>query len=182
MSRLDLTSNVSYFCGPLWDKRGGGGATAFQLICIISTSQTKLPGRKKTPRNSQRNTEQKKKAQSSTCTGRGLPPVLKSPQQCSPGRRERVPKPGLICVIYPVTLLCSFRPPPPPLPPVSSSFLASPFGRRGWSGRTSDRSGAARRSLAADVSGRVAPCPTTRCSLSRARACPLSRDFLIFFF
>ena len=33
-------------------------------------------------------------------------------------------------------------PPPLPRPPVCPSFLASPFGRRGWSGRTSDRSSA----------------------------------------
>lgn len=51
-------------------------------------------------------------------------------------------------------------PPLPPLPPVSSSsFLASPFGRRACSGRTSDRTG-----------GRVRACS----SLPRVQVLPLA--------
>lgn len=97
LSWVDLTSNVSYFCWPVWDK-WGGGKQRFKSFAfrVVSTSQMQRP---RALRNSQRKSTKQflYRAGAASC-----------PQQSTTmlsGQRKRVPKLKMFCVIYPVTSL-----------------------------------------------------------------------------
>lgn len=160
-----MTSNVSYFCGPVWDKQGGGVSSHLHSVLC---PQVKSRGQELSviPR---------EKAQSSCCSAPGLSPVQ---QQSTTMQPKRVPKLKMFYVIYPVTSLWRVPGFPSPLLPFSLSLVLTPpcpsfsrfppsFGRRrGW------RLVAPLTGAAQAVPGRRGTCPGVRlrgqprCSLS----------------
>lgn len=148
-----------------------GGRRRFNSFALFPQVKQNSPGKKRRLPVIPKEIQNKKNAQSSTWTGPGLPPSC--PQESTTMLSGAVGTRPEAWVdlrnlsgyfVVACSRLCfadSRLPPPlPPLPPVSSSsFLASPFGRRACSGRTSDRTG-----------GRVRACS----SLPRVQVLPLA--------
>lgn len=98
LSWVDLTSNVSYFCWPVWDKWGGGENSVSSHLHSALCPQVKC-------RDQELSVIPREKAQSSFLYRAG---AAFCPQQSTTmlsGQRKRVPKLKMFCVIYPVTSL-----------------------------------------------------------------------------
>lgn len=179
LSWVDLTSNVSYFCWPVWAKWGGcvcgGEKQRFKSFAfrVMPTSQTWRP---RTPRNSQRKRTKELSDRAgglSSTTARNNALLSKKASRsfkCS-AQFIRLLRSGASPGFAFQWTLTPWAPRPPlPLPPACPSFPRFPFRTEGlershlWPERRGGGSGA---------EGRVRACgsvPPRGCSFSRARA------------